>query len=60
MTIAIPENLGDPLKDLARARGLDLQMLVNEVLRQFVATAAAITDATPDEVARTQQAMLSE
>jgi hypothetical protein len=60
MTIALPKQLVDSLAELARQRGVDVQSLVDEVLRQFVAAAASITDVGPDDVARTQESMLGE
>jgi predicted transcriptional regulator len=59
MALALSPTLVQRLQELAHARGVDAQRLLDDAVQQFV-EAATITDLTPDEVARTQEAMLGE
>jgi predicted transcriptional regulator len=59
MALALSPTLVRRLQELARSRGVDAQRLLDDAVEQFV-EAAAITDLTPEDVARTQEAMLGE
>ena len=59
MAPALSSYLLERLQELARQRGVDVQRLLDEAVLQFVES-ASITDLTPDDVARTQEAMLGE
>ncbi len=59
MALALSPTLVQRLQELARVRGVDAQRLLDDAVRQFV-EAANISDLTPQEVARTQEAMLKE
>ncbi|HEV7667366.1 MAG TPA: ribbon-helix-helix protein, CopG family [Thermoanaerobaculia bacterium] len=59
MTIELPADIEESLRDLAARQGRDISVLVEEVVREYV-EAAQITDLTSAEVAETQLALLSE
>jgi predicted transcriptional regulator len=59
MALALSPTLVQRLQELARARGVDAQRLLDDAVQQFV-EAATITDLTPGEIARSQEAMLGE
>lgn len=59
MELVPSPRLIDRIRELAKSRGVDPQRLLDEALQQYI-EASAITDVTPEEVGRTQDAMLGE
>ena len=49
MTVHVPASIEDQIKRLAQKQGRDVQVLLEEALRQYL-EAAAITDVTPEQL----------
>ena len=59
MTIDLTPELESELRRLAHELGRDVDSIVAEAIRQYV-VASAITDVTPEEVAQTQELLITE
>jgi predicted transcriptional regulator len=59
MTIELPADIEESLRDLAARQGRDLRVLVEEAVRDYV-EAVHITDLTSAEVAEAQLALLGD
>ena len=59
MTIELTGNVEEQLRDLAGRQGRDVDVLVEEAVREYI-EAAAITDLDSAEIAETQVALMSE
>jgi predicted DNA-binding protein len=59
MSIELPCSVEEQLRDLATRQGRDIDVLVEEAIREYL-EAAAITDLEPREVAQTQVALVGE
>ena len=59
MSIELPGNIEEQLRNLAAKQGCDVSTLVQEALRQYI-EGAAITDLEQSEVAAAQLALLGE
>jgi predicted transcriptional regulator len=59
MTIELPSNVEEPLRNLAERQNRDIGALVEEAVRQYL-QAEAITDLDTEEVAEAQLALAGE
>ena len=59
MSIELPVGVEEQLRILAARQGRDVEVLIEEAVRQYL-EAAAITDVDAGEVAETQDALLAE
>jgi hypothetical protein len=59
MTIDLPADIEESLRDIAAQQGRDIGVLVGEVLQDYI-EAAHITDFTSAEVGETQLALIGE
>jgi len=59
MTVDLSMPLEEELRRLAGASGKDVDVLVEEAVRQYL-DGAAITDVSPDDVAATQTSLIGE
>ena len=59
MTIELPGSVEEQLRNLAAQQGRDVHALVEEALRQYLAS-AALTDLDASQVADAQAALLGE
>jgi predicted transcriptional regulator len=59
MTIELPGNVEEPLRNLAERQNRDIGVLLEEAVRQYL-EAEAITDLDPSQVAEAQLALAGE
>jgi hypothetical protein len=59
MSIRIPAQLEEQLRNLAEAEGRDLEALLEEAVRDYL-DSVRITDLTPEQVGQTQMALMPE
>lgn len=57
MTIEVPDAIEQRLRDLASKQGRDLELVVEEALREYL-DAAAITDVGASEIVQTQSELV--
>lgn len=59
MVLELPRTVQEQLRDLAAKQGREVDVIVEEAVREYL-EAAAITDLDGDEIAETQEVLLSE
>jgi predicted transcriptional regulator len=59
VTIELPGNIEEQLRNLAAKQGRDVRAVVEEAVRQYL-DSLAITDLDTTQVAETQQALIGE
>ncbi len=59
MTVNLSDNLIESLRKLADAQGRDMNVIVDEAVREYL-VASSITDVTPEQVAATQLGLIPE
>lgn len=59
MTVHLSDNLLESLRKLADAQGREMDVIVDEAVREYL-VASSITDVTPEEIAATQLELIPE
>lgn len=59
MTVHLSDNLLESLRKLADAQGREMDVIVDEAVREYL-VASSITDVTPEEIAATQLGLIPE